>query len=71
MKIGLIGAGAIARYLLNEMNDKQYNTFRIESVFVRDKEKYRMLEIEYGVQLFLAVGCWLLAAVRNIGCWRN
>ena len=52
MKIGLIGAGAIARFLLNEMNDKQMNTFRIVSVFVRDKEKYRMLEQTYGVQLF-------------------
>ena len=59
MKIGLIGAGAIARFLLNEMNDKQLNTFRIESVFVRDKEKYRMLEIEYGVQLFTDINAFL------------
>ena len=52
MNIGLIGAGAIARFLLNEINKKQLNTFRIESVFVRDREKYRSLEAEYGVQLY-------------------
>ena len=52
MNIGLIGAGAIGRFLLNEINEKQLNGFRIESVLVRDLEKYRVLEEEYGVQLF-------------------
>ena len=52
MKIGLIGAGAIARFLLKEINEKQSQVFRIESVLVRDRDKYRSLEEEYGVQLF-------------------
>lgn len=52
MNIGLIGAGAIGRFLLDEMNQKQLNTFRIISVFVRDPEKYCSLEEAYGVKLF-------------------
>lgn len=52
MKVGLIGAGAIAHFLLNEINEKKLNTFQIESVFVRDQEKYRSLETEYGVRLY-------------------
>lgn len=52
MNIGLIGAGAIARFLLDEVNQKQLKAFRIQSVFVRDKKKYYSLEEEYGVQLF-------------------
>ncbi|MEK4627385.1 aspartate dehydrogenase [Solibacillus sp. FSL R7-0682] len=52
MNIGIIGAGAIAHFLLNEINKKQLNTLQIQSVFVRDREKYRMLEEEYGVRLY-------------------
>lgn len=52
MNIGLIGAGAIGRFLLNEINEKQLNTFRIRSVFVKDQAKYRELQEQYGVQLY-------------------
>ncbi|AWE08566.1 aspartate dehydrogenase [Lysinibacillus sp. 2017] len=52
MNIGLIGAGAISRFLLDEINQKQLKAFRIQSVFVRDKEKYCSLEEAYGVQLY-------------------
>lgn len=52
MNIGLIGAGAIAHFLLEEINKKRLNGFRIESIFVRDAAKYRMLEDEYGIKLF-------------------
>ncbi len=52
MNIGLIGAGAIAHFLLEKMNRYQHETLRITSVFVRDKEKYRLLESKYGVKLY-------------------
>ena len=63
MNIGLIGAGAIARFLLNEINQKQLSTFRIQSVFVRDREKYRMLEEEYGVQLYTELPAFLSSEI--------
>lgn len=63
MNIGLIGAGAIARFLLNELNKKQLNVFRITSVFVRDKEKYHTLENTYGVQLYTDLDGFLDSAI--------
>lgn len=52
MNIGIIGAGAIAHFLLEKMNRQQRGNLRITSVFVRDKEKYRLLESAYGVSLY-------------------
>lgn len=52
MRIGLIGAGAIGQFLVKEMNQEQLSTLRVESVLVRDQEKYRSLEQQYGVELF-------------------
>lgn len=52
MNIGLIGAGAIAHFLLEKMNRQQHETLRISSVFVRNKERYRLLESVYGVSLY-------------------
>lgn len=50
MNIGLIGAGAIAQFLLKEIN--QHQSIQIKSIFVRNKEKYRSLETEFDVKLF-------------------
>lgn len=52
MNIGLIGAGAIATFLLKEMNQERQGTMRIKSVYVRNKEKYQTLEAAYGVKLY-------------------
>ena len=52
MDIGLIGAGAIANFLLKEVNQNQYGNLRIKSIFVRSKEKYQVLEKKFGVTLF-------------------
>src|SRR5690625_2431467 len=52
MKIGLIGAGAIANFLLTEINQNNHDKLQITSVFVRNKEKYQALEEEFGITLF-------------------
>lgn len=52
MKIGLIGAGAIAGFLLEEINRNQFENLQIKSIFVRNKEKYQLLESNFGVKLF-------------------
>lgn len=52
MKIGIIGAGAIASFLMEKINTNPSSNLRIMSVFVRSKEKYRMLETKYEVQLY-------------------
>src|SRR5690606_12305845 len=59
MKIGLIGAGAIAHFLLEEINGKQQENLRITSVFVRDREKYQLLESTYGVKLYTEIDAFL------------
>ncbi|WP_085993283.1 aspartate dehydrogenase [Oceanobacillus senegalensis] len=52
MNIGLIGAGAIANFLLEEINHNQLEGLRIKSVLVRDKEKYQLLESKFDVKLY-------------------
>lgn len=49
MRVGIIGAGAIATYLLEEEKNHPYD---VVSVFVRDMEKYAYLESEYDVTLY-------------------
>lgn len=52
MRVGLIGAGAIATYLLEEFDQKNDKEIRISSVFVRNREKYAHLEESCNVSLF-------------------
>ncbi|NCU18602.1 aspartate dehydrogenase [Pallidibacillus pasinlerensis] len=52
MKIGVIGAGAIANFLFEKINEQQQENLRINSVFVRNKEKYKHLESKYAVNLY-------------------
>src|SRR5690625_1103523 len=52
MKIGLIGAGAIAKFLLKKVNQNNSSDMQIVSVFVRDREKYQFLESEFHVKLY-------------------
>lgn len=59
MKIGLIGAGAIAHFLLEEINEKRQENLRITSVFVRDMEKHHLLESNYGVKLYTEIDAFL------------
>lgn len=50
MNVGLIGAGAIATYLLEELY--QNDEIAVTSIFVRNKEKYAYLQEQYGISLF-------------------
>ncbi|MGM8216425.1 aspartate dehydrogenase [Bacillaceae bacterium W0354] len=59
MNIGLIGAGAIANYLLKEVNNNKLGNLRINSILVRDKEKYEQLESSFGVKLFTSIDQFL------------
>lgn len=52
MQIGLIGAGAIGRFLMKELNAKASHDLRVRSIFVRDYEKYKELEALYNVSLY-------------------
>lgn len=52
LNIGLIGAGAIGTYLLEELNGKNNQDLHITAVYVRNKEKYSHLEKTYNVNVF-------------------
>lgn len=52
MRIGLIGAGAIGRFLLQEINGKSRADLMVVSVFVRNKAKYEELAKTYNVTLY-------------------
>src|SRR5690625_2349168 len=49
MNVGIIGAGAIATYLLEEQEQYEY---KITSIFVRHRQKYKHLEKKFGVTLY-------------------
>lgn len=52
MRIGIIGAGAIAQFLLKVINLQQLEEMQIKSILVRNKEKYKGLESEFRVRLY-------------------
>lgn len=53
MNIGVIGAGAIATYVLETAAED--SSINVESVLVRDKEKYAGIAARYGVTLYTDV----------------
>ncbi|MEK5186498.1 aspartate dehydrogenase [Solibacillus sp. FSL W7-1324] len=59
MKIGIIGAGAIAHFLLEEINEKLQENLRITSIFVRDREKHQLLKSTYGIKLYTEIAAFL------------
>ena len=63
MRVGLIGAGTIGTYLLDELSRKNDQDIRITSVFVRNLEKYQHLEERYGVQLYTSVDEFLDSSI--------
>lgn len=64
MNIGLIGGGAIASFLLAELQKNDNKSLNINSIYVRDKEKYRYLSESYDVDLFSDIDSFLES---NIG----
>lgn len=63
MNIGIIGAGAIAQFLLNELNGKQQSFATVTSIFVRNKEKYKALEERFNITLYTEIDVFLAAEV--------
>ena len=63
MKIGLIGAGAIAQFLLKEFDRGQVQNLKITSLLVRDVEKYKSIETKYGVKLYTNIKTFLESEV--------
>lgn len=58
-KIGLIGTGAIANYLLTEINHNNHENLRIVSAYVRNKEKYQSLSDKFGIDLYTEIDSFL------------
>lgn len=52
MNIGILGGGAIAQFLLQEINEKKLENMKITSVYVRDKDKYKKMFSVYEISLF-------------------
>lgn len=63
MNIGLIGAGAIAIFLLEQLNENKQKALRIQSVYVRDQEKYAVLEEKFGVTLYTDLDAFLASNI--------
>src|SRR5690625_2300786 len=60
MKVGVIGAGAIATYLLEEQHKHDYT---VTSIFVRDRGKYEHIEKNYHVECFTEFKAFLNANI--------
>lgn len=52
MNIGIIGGGAIAQFLLKKINVEKTIKSHINSIYVRDEEKYRFLHEQYDVAIY-------------------
>ncbi len=63
MNIGLIGAGAIANFLLQQLNESEQKALCIQSVYVRDKEKYAVLVERFGVTLYTDFNAFLASNI--------
>ena len=59
MNIGLIGAGAIANFLLQELNEREQKGLCIQSMYVRDQQKYAVLAERFGVTLYTDLAAFL------------
>lgn len=55
MKVGIIGAGAIAKFLLEQLNKEQSDVGVVTALYVRNKEKYKLLAEQYGVELYTEI----------------
>lgn len=51
IKIGLIGTGSIAEYLLEELNKKTHDSVKIVVALVRNKAKYEHLKEKYNIEI--------------------
>lgn len=63
MKIGIIGAGAIAQFLLQQFNEQQNKIAQVTALYVRNREKYEQLSQQYGVTLYTEIDVFLQADI--------
>src|SRR5699024_4511513 len=76
MRIGMIGAGAIAQFLLKKVNGDESSNMEICSVLVRNREKYIDVESQFDVVLyedlnaFLESGVDVIVEAANVGAAR-
>lgn len=63
MNIGIVGAGAIADFLLTEINQHQMQDRQVTSVYVRNREKYKALELRFNVKLFTDLDDFLASGI--------
>ncbi|MER2000899.1 MAG: aspartate dehydrogenase [Lysinibacillus sp.] len=59
MNIGIIGAGAVAKFLLEQLNGGKTELGTVKALLVRNKEKYKELEEQYHIQLYTDVELFL------------
>lgn len=59
MKIGIIGCGAIANFLLETVAQQRDSSLQITSILVRNGEKYEQLAKKYGITLHTNVNNFL------------
>lgn len=59
MNIGMVGAGAIATFLMKAINQDGSGDRRVNSVLVRNYEKYQHLETQYNVTLYDELAAFL------------
>lgn len=59
MNIGIIGAGAIAQFLIKTIHEQKNSSWQVTSILVRDREKYEHLTVTYGIKLHTNVDQFL------------
>ncbi|SFE98972.1 aspartate dehydrogenase [Alteribacillus iranensis] len=59
MNIGIIGAGAIAQFLMEEIQKDTETDLSVQSLLVRDTNKYATLRETFGIDLFDEVDAFL------------
>lgn len=63
MNIGIIGAGAIAQFLLQQVHHETCSHMRVTSVYVRDRAKYEMLQEKYDIELYTDLSSFLSSPI--------
>lgn len=63
MKIGIIGAGAIATYVMDELTKAADTPMQVHSLLVRDKTKYAAVAARHQVDLYTEVDDFLASDI--------
>lgn len=63
MKIGVIGAGAIASYLVDTITEKRDLNMEVKSMYVRNKEKHMHFEADQKIDLYTSIDDFLASDI--------